>query len=171
MAAGETDQVRREDLLAPRETLPAKLSGLPKGWTPKDIDGGWRIDGPADARSVTLVLKPESGDDWNIAAWNYARMDVRNEGPGLVRIEARLENAQAEDWRNAFAAIERDWFVPLRAALGSKIETLTIVAPSIYGQLSWTLHGKDRWKFWRKSRPMQAMAKELADNPAEGTTP
>ncbi|MBP6204304.1 MAG: hypothetical protein KA435_14785, partial [Azonexus sp.] len=66
---------------------------------------------------------------------------------------------------------ERDWFVPLRAALGSKIETLTIVAPSIYGQLSWTLHGKDRWKFWRKSRPMQAMAKELADNPAEGTTP
>ncbi|MBK6357892.1 MAG: hypothetical protein IPF44_14930 [Betaproteobacteria bacterium] len=77
----------------------------------------------------------------------------------------------SEDWRNAFAALERDWFVPLRAALGSKIETLTIVAPSIYGQLSWTLHGKDRWKFWRKSRPMQAMAKELADNPAEGTTP
>lgn len=77
----------------------------------------------------------------------------------------------SEDWRNAFAALERDWFVPLRAALGSKIETLTIVAPSIYGQLSWTLHGKDRWKFWRKRRPMQAMAKELADNPAEGTTP
>lgn len=77
----------------------------------------------------------------------------------------------SEDWRNAFAALERDWFVPLRAALGSKIETLAIVAPSIYGQLSWTLHGKDRWKFWRKRRPMQAMAKELADNPAEGTTP
>lgn len=29
-------------------------------------------------------------------------MDVGNEGPGLVRIEARLENQQAEDWRNAF---------------------------------------------------------------------
>ncbi|PKO48060.1 MAG: hypothetical protein CVU31_07475 [Betaproteobacteria bacterium HGW-Betaproteobacteria-4] len=69
----------------------------------------------------------------------------------------------SDDWRNAFAALERDWFVPLRAALGGKIETLTIVAPTIYGQLTWTLHGKDRWKFWRKSRPLQAIAKELAE--------
>ncbi|MBL8430532.1 MAG: hypothetical protein JNJ95_11690 [Dechloromonas sp.] len=76
-----------------------------------------------------------------------------------------------EDWRNAFAALERDWFVPLRAALGNKIETLTIVAPTIYGQVIWTLRGKDRWKFWRKSRPLQSIAKELAETPAEGTTP
>jgi len=76
----------------------------------------------------------------------------------------------SDDWRNAFAALERDWFVPLRAALGGKIESLSIVAPTIYGQLTWTLNGKDRWKFWRKSRPLQAIAKELAETPAEGTT-
>ncbi|TXT28660.1 MAG: hypothetical protein FD131_2949 [Rhodocyclaceae bacterium] len=77
----------------------------------------------------------------------------------------------SDDWRNAFAALERDWFVPLRTALGGKIESLTIVAPTIYGQLTWTLHGKDRWKFWRKSRPLQTIAKDLAETPAEGTTP
>ncbi len=69
----------------------------------------------------------------------------------------------SEDWRAAFAALERDWFIPLRTVLGSKIDTLTIVAPTIYGQLTWTLHGMDRWKFWRKSRPLQAIAKELAE--------
>lgn len=72
-----------------------------------------------------------------------------------------------EDWRNAWAALERDWFVPLRAALGGKIDTLSIVAPTIYGQLTWTLRGKDRWIFWRKGTPLQAMAQKLA----EGTTP
>ena len=75
----------------------------------------------------------------------------------------------SEDWRNAFAALERDWFIPLRAALGSKIETTTVVAPTIYGELTWTLHGKDRWKFWRKARPLQNIAKELAEKQAEGT--
>ena len=42
--------------------------------------------------------------------------------------------------------------------LGRRIDTLNIVAPTIYGQLTWTLNGKDRWKFWRKSRPLQAIA-------------
>ena len=73
----------------------------------------------------------------------------------------------SEDWRNAWAALDNNWFMPLRAALGGKVDTLTIVAPTIYGLLSWTVHGKDRWKFWRKARPLQAIAKELA----EGTTP
>ncbi|NTV70395.1 MAG: hypothetical protein HGA71_09635 [Azonexaceae bacterium] len=76
----------------------------------------------------------------------------------------------SEDWRNTFAALESNWFVPLRAALGSKVDTLTIVAPTIYGQLTWTLRGKDRWKFWRKSHPLQSMAKALAEKQAEGTT-
>ena len=101
-AAAETDKVRTEDLLAPREALPAKLSDLSKGWTKQASEESWRIAGPANAKSITVILKPATGDDWNIDDWNYACMDVRNEGPGLVRIEARLENAQAEDWRNAF---------------------------------------------------------------------
>ena len=72
-----------------------------------------------------------------------------------------------EDWCNAWTALDCNWFAPLRAALGGKVETLTIVAPTIYGLLTWTLHGRDRWKFWRKARSLQAIAKNLA----EGTTP
>jgi hypothetical protein len=78
-----------------------------------------------------------------------------------------------EDWRNAWTALERDWFQPLRAELGGRIETLNIVAPTIYGQLTWTLHGKDRWKFWRQRRPLADLAKALAAAPtneqAEGS--
>ena len=78
-----------------------------------------------------------------------------------------------EDWRNAWAALERDWFQPLRAELGRKIDTLTIVAPTIYGQLNWTLAGKDRWKFWRQGRPLadlaKALAKEQTEHQAEGS--
>jgi len=74
-----------------------------------------------------------------------------------------------EDWHNAWAALERDWFLPLRAELGRKIDTLTIVAPTIYGQLSWTLNGTDRWKFWRQSRPLADLAKALAEEQTEGS--
>ena len=91
-------------------------------------------------------------------------------GNELVVLDSLLPPVLYEDgpgWNAASQAIESAWFAPLRAALGSQIETLNIVAPTIYGQLSWTLHGKDRWKFWRKPRPLQAIAKELA----EGTTP
>lgn len=69
----------------------------------------------------------------------------------------------SEGWRAALQTLETSWFAPLRAALGHQIETLTIVAPTIYGELTWTLHGKDRWKFWRKSRPLAAIAAELAE--------
>lgn len=92
----------------------------------------------------------------------------------LVVLDSLLPPVLYEDgpgWRDAWQALDNDWFVPLRAALGRQVEILTIVAPTIYGQLTWTLHGKDRWKFWRKARPMQAIAKELAKNQAEGTTP
>ena len=74
-----------------------------------------------------------------------------------------------EDWRNAWTALERDWFLPLRTELGRRVETLTIVAPTIYGQLSWTLGGRERWKFWRQSRPLADLAKALAEEQAEGS--
>lgn len=88
----------------------------------------------------------------------------------LVVLDALLPPVLYEDgegWKTSWQALDRDWFAPLQGAAGRRIETLTIVAPTIYGQLTWTLHGKDRWKFWRKSRPLAALAKELA----EGNTP
>lgn len=69
----------------------------------------------------------------------------------------------SEGWRESMLALEANWFAPLRAALGRQIKTLTIVAPTIYGELNYTLQANDRWKFWRKSRPLSAIANELAE--------
>ena len=96
--------------------------------------------------------------------------DAEADTSQLVVLDTLLPFVLTEDspgWRSAFDALEKDWFVPLRGELGRRVDTLTILAPTIYGQLTWTLHGKDRWKFWRQARPLQAMAKELA----EGNTP
>lgn len=74
----------------------------------------------------------------------------------------------AEGWRSAAEALERDWCAPLRAALG-RLAEVRLIAPTLYGRLEWTLHSGDRWKLWRKSRPLSALANEFANAPAEGS--
>jgi len=84
----------------------------------------------------------------------------------LVVLDSLLPTVLYEDsegWRANWENFEETWFSPLRRALGRKFEMLDIVAPTIYGELNWTLHGKDRWKFWRKGRPLAAMATQLAE--------
>ena len=75
----------------------------------------------------------------------------------------RVARAAGDLGAAAAQQMDNDWFARLRAALGSQVETLTIVAPTIYGQLTWTLNSKDRWKFWRKPRPLVTLAKALAE--------
>jgi hypothetical protein len=84
----------------------------------------------------------------------------------LVVLNTLLPPVLYEDsdgWREQFQALESNWFSPLRKALGRRIDTLNIVAPTIYGELSWQLQGRDRWKLWRKSRPLADIATELAE--------
>ncbi|MDE2441135.1 MAG: hypothetical protein KGP14_08925 [Betaproteobacteria bacterium] len=87
----------------------------------------------------------------------------------LIVLDALLPPVLYEDsegWKNAWHALDRDWFAPLQGAAGRRIESLSVIAPTIYGQLTWTLRSKDRWKFWRKSRPLASLAKELAKGEA-----
>lgn len=84
----------------------------------------------------------------------------------LVVLDSLLPPVLYEDsqgWRTAWQGLEEAWFAPLRQALGRQVEAATIIAPTIYGRLSWTLHGRDRWKFWRQARPLSALASELAE--------
>lgn len=84
----------------------------------------------------------------------------------LVVLDSLLPTVLYEDsegWRETWQALESDWFSPLRGALGRQIEMLSIVAPTIYGELNWSLHGRDRWKFWRQDRPLAAIAAQLAE--------
>lgn len=88
----------------------------------------------------------------------------------LVVLDTLLPPVLYEDgqaWRNTWETLDLDWFVPFQGSAGKRIDTLSIIAPTVYGVLTWTLRGKDRWKFWRKSRPLELLAKELA----EGNTP
>ncbi len=111
-------------------------------------------------------LATTSGTSAEALPTNLTTLLERTQGDRqLVLLDALLPPVLYEDgegWKTAWQTLDRDWFAPLRAALGD-FETVSIVAPTIYGQLTWTLHGKDRWKFWRKNRPLAALAKELAE--------
>lgn len=99
---------------------------------------------------------------------NLAELLEQTTGHGhdLVILDDLLPPVLYEDgpgWRAAAQALDNNWFIPPRTALGGNVDTLRIVAPTIYGQLIWTLQGKDRWKFWRKPRSLPALAKFLAE--------
>ena len=84
----------------------------------------------------------------------------------LVVLDSLLPPVLYEDgeaWRQAWQALDADWFAPLRRALGRPVRELNIVAPTIYGELSWRLQGRDRWKFWRRERALSALAAALAE--------
>ena len=113
------------------------------------------------AQQATPPL-PASLDEW--LGQNPA------EAHHLIVLDSLLPPVLYEDgegWRQACEKLDRQWFTPLRTALGRKIDAVDIVAPTIYGQLTWSLQGKDRWKFWRQGKPLAALAHDLA----EGTQP
>ena len=88
-------------------------------------------------------------------------------GPAsLVVLDALLPPVLYEDgaaWRAAAEELDRDWFAPLRRALGRGIDGVELVAPTIYGTLSWSIAAGERWKFWKKGRPLADRARELAE--------
>lgn len=68
-----------------------------------------------------------------------------------------------DGWRQAFASLETDYFIPLKNALGRQIDRIDLIAPTIYGQLHYTVTAGERWKFWKKTQPITATAQQLAE--------
>ena len=58
--------------------------------------------------------------------------------------------------------LEADWFAPLKKALGGKVDRISLIAPTVYGELRYTLTAGDRWKLWKSGKPIAETAKELA---------
>ena len=86
-------------------------------------------------------------------------------GDHLVVLDALLPPVLYEDaagWRAAVQRLDADWFVPLRRHLGRNPMALTLVAPTVFGLLTWQWTGAGRWKFWLSSRPLTDLARELA---------
>lgn len=67
----------------------------------------------------------------------------------------------ADAWRSALETLDRDWFAPLRQTLGH-FEAVSLVAPTIYGELTWDIRAADRWKVWRRPQPLATLARNLA---------
>lgn len=80
----------------------------------------------------------------------------------LDQLLPRVLYEDGEGWRAAFEAMESDWFAPLKKALGGKVERITLIAPCVYGELRYEITAGERWKFWKKSRPLPAIAEQLA---------
>lgn len=94
-----------------------------------------------------------------------ALLSSAGESP-LVILDQLLPRVLYEDgdgWRQAFEKLESNWFSPLRKALGSKVDRIDLIAPTIYGQLHYTLTASARWKFWKNGQPIAATAQQLAD--------
>lgn len=68
-------------------------------------------------------------------------------------LEARMRQGDAHGWSNAVAALERDWFSPLRDALQSGIlNALSLVTTSDAGLRQFEIRRSDHFKLWRKNK-------------------
>ena len=83
----------------------------------------------------------------------------------LVILDQLLPRVLYEDgdgWHDGIEQLDADWFVPLKKALGSKVNRISLIAPTVYGELRYMLTAGDRWKLWKSGKPLAETAKELA---------
>jgi hypothetical protein len=93
-----------------------------------------------------------------------ALLPLAGERP-LVLIDQLLPYVVSEDgegWRSALEQLDADWFAPLKKALGKQVDRISLIAPTVYGELRYTLAAGDRWKIWKGGKPIAETAKELA---------
>lgn len=88
----------------------------------------------------------------------------------LVVLDQLLPHVLYEEgdaWRKTMQTLDEQWFAPLDRAIGRQVNELTLIAPTIYGKLTFAVDGKNRWKFWQrlmqKRRPLATLAEELAE--------
>jgi len=87
----------------------------------------------------------------------------------LVTLESLLRAVQYEDadaWRDGIATLERDWFVPLAAAIRRGRVRLDLRASTIYGEPGWQIGRGDLWQLWKRPGSLQALARQLVPGAA-----
>jgi len=73
----------------------------------------------------------------------------------LDRIERAAAYHDAGDWANGLAELERDWFVPLVRALDSgSVRRVELDTAGDSARLRVAVRSSDRWKVWRRPRPL-----------------
>ncbi|HET9042812.1 MAG TPA: regulator [Burkholderiales bacterium] len=110
--------------------------------------------GLAAASGGAVLPLPDDGVHWLQSA--------PGEGVELIVLEqlrAPASYGDAATWTQRLAALERDWFAPLRAALrAGRIGMVTLHAVGAGGALDVETTRQDLRFFWRRARPLAAYA-------------
>ena len=83
----------------------------------------------------------------------------------LVVLDQLLGSVNSEDgegWRRSLEQLDNAWFAPLKNSLGKRVDRVSLIAPTVYGELRYTLGAGDRWRFWKGSQAVADTARELA---------
>lgn len=93
------------ELLKPRITLTDLAITAPQGIQHVAPSGGkLQLSGELKDKSATIVLRPQQGH-WDISQYAYFRVDITNNGDGLVWVRGRLDNDGALDWQNSSSSM------------------------------------------------------------------
>jgi hypothetical protein len=111
-------------------------------------------------RSVSLMsgtpidTLPEAGTAWlssPVATGECAMI--------LDQLRSAAQYGDIYRWREALQQLERDWFMPLLAALqAGKLKRLSVTALGEGRLCNATVRRSDLWKFWRSARSVAALA-------------
>ncbi len=94
-----------EDLLKPHVVLKDfSVTAPPSIEQSLSQEGKLELSGELKDKACTIVLKPEEGD-WDISGYSYFRVDITNNGDGLVWIRGRLDNEGALDWKDSSSSM------------------------------------------------------------------
>jgi hypothetical protein len=101
----EEPVIKIEDLLKPHVVLSDfSVTAPPSIGQTVSPEGKVDLNGELKDRACTVILKPESGH-WDISKFSYFRVDITNNGDGLVWIRGRLDNDGALDWQNSSSSM------------------------------------------------------------------
>lgn len=112
------------------------------------------------ARLAGLKVAPPPPDLAAVLAHAMPRSRV------MVMLEDLIAPVLHDDgkaWRHALEQLEARWFAPLLSA--TRVHQLDLIAPTIFGQLQWTLTATDRWKLWRRPTSLPKRIHHLASQP------
>jgi hypothetical protein len=94
-----------EDLLKPQAVLKDLDVTAPAGIDHSMSNAGkLHLSGELKGKAGTITLRPTEGP-WDISEYAYFRVDITNNGEGLVWIRGRLDNEGAVDWANSSSSM------------------------------------------------------------------
>ena len=91
----------------------------------------------------------------NITAANITRRDANDESHffSLDMLTPAMRQGDLQRWGSAVSALNRDWFMPLLAALQARrLNTLTVLSTNDAGTQQFVIRPRDLMKFWRKNK-------------------